>query len=222
MRLTVDVHGDVVAARFADGSTLSVPRTWSGRITDATVSPGIAARLVYARRRMRSLALSPGAPDMCRTLDLVRVNEAFYLNEPHMMRRYMALAWDNIRRAPVAFAAASAYRAVRLFVVQGTSDSSTARQFAGSRSVYAMATLASLSYLAAAAAGVIIAIRRRQRVWLLLTPVLYVPATICFVLTNMRYTITVQPFLIAFVAVALMAGARRFAPERAEIASQPS
>ena len=33
----------------------------------------------------------------------------------------------------------------------------------------------------------------------------YIPATISFVLTNMRYTITVQPLLLMFVAVTLVA-----------------
>ena len=112
--------------------------------------------------------------------------------------------------------------AVRMFVVQGTSDASTAWQFAGSAVVYRLATLTSLSYLIAAAAGVVVAVRRRARVWLLLTPVLYIPATIAFVLTNMRYTITVQPFLIAFVSVALMAAARAGDPSSTRTASRPS
>jgi hypothetical protein len=201
---------DAVTARFVDGSTLEVPRVWSARITDIAVTPGIAARLCYTRRRMR--AIEAGTPvaagDSCRTLEHVRVNGVFYLREPHTMRRYTALAWDNIRRAPGAFAAASAYRALRLFVVQGTSDPSTGWQFEGSGTVYALATAASVGYVLCAVAGVIIALRRRLRVWLLLTPLIYVPATICFVLTNMRYTITVQPLLMAFVAVALTAAAR--------------
>ena len=201
---------DTVTATFVDGSTLAVPRVWSARITDIAVTPGIAARLCYTRRRMRAIDPAPlsAVHDICRTLERVRVNDVFYLREPHTMRRYTALAWDNIRRAPGAFAAASAYRAVRLFVVQGTSDASTGWQFEGSRTVYALATAASVGYVLSAVAGVIIAFRRRLRVWLLLTPLLYVPATICFVLTNMRYTITVQPLLIGFIAIALTATAR--------------
>ena len=46
-----------------------------------------------------------------------------------------------------------------------------------------------------------------------LIPIVYVPLTICFVLTNMRYTITVQPLMFAFIAFAILAlldrGARR-------------
>jgi hypothetical protein len=78
--------------------------------------------------------------------------------------------------------------------------------------VYALATLASLGYAVAGAAGIVIAARRRQRVWLLLTPLAYIPATICFVLTNMRYTITAQPLLITFVAVALTAAMHQIHP----------
>jgi hypothetical protein len=205
-----------VTARFIDGSTMTAPRVWSGRITDIAVTPGIAGRLCYTRRRTRAIATgAPRGTDMCRTLERVTVNEVFYLREPHLMRRYGALAWDNIRRAPAAFAASSAYRAVRLFVIQGSSDVGEAWQFRGSGIVYTLATIASLSYVLAAVAGLIIALRRRHRVWLLLTPLLYVPATICFVLTNMRYTITVQPLLMAFVAVALTASADRIKSIRA-------
>jgi len=221
-RVAVTRNPDGVSARFDDGSTFRVPREWSGKITDVSVSEGIASRLLYLRRRTKSLAAPAAAFDPCRTLGRVRVNTPFYLNEPHMMRRYTALAWDNIRRAPVAFAAASAYRAVRMFVVQGTPDSRTAWQFTGSRIVYPLATLASLSYLALAVAGIVVALRRGLRVWLLLTPVLYIPATICFVLTNMRYTITAQPLMIAFLSVALMAAARAADPADTPAASQPS
>jgi hypothetical protein len=118
------------------------------------------------------------------------------------MRRYTALALDNIRRDPGSFALASAYRAVRLFVVAGGSDSQTAVQFEHSARIYRLATMASASYVIVGAIGAILAVRRR-RVWLLMTPLIYVPATICFVLINMRYSVTVQPFLIAFAAVAV-------------------
>ena len=47
----------------------------------------------------------------------------------------------------------------------------------------------------------------------LLVPIVYVPLTICFVLTNMRYTITMQPLMFVFVAVALSAALRLDSPE---------
>ena len=56
------------------------------------------------------------------------------------MRRYSALALDNIRREPLAFLMATLYRIYRVFVVVGTTDIWTAQQFSGSSLVYAAAT----------------------------------------------------------------------------------
>jgi hypothetical protein len=125
------------------------------------------------------------------------------------MRRYTALAFDNIRRDPAAFARACAYRALRLFIVNGTTDSWTTQQFEGSRPVYVAAGIISASYLLVAVAGVIIALRRRANVWLLLVPIVYVPITISYMLTNMRYSVTIQPLLFAFGAVAVTAAVER-------------
>jgi hypothetical protein len=121
------------------------------------------------------------------------------------MRRYLALARDNISRDPSAFAAASAYRMVRLFVIRGTDDDQTTQQFAGSRLVYGAGLAVSAAYLLAFVTGVLVAWRRRSMLLLALIPILYVPATISVVLTNMRYTITVQPLMFAFIALALVA-----------------
>ena len=46
-----------------------------------------------------------------------------------------------------------------------------------------------------------------------LIPIAYVPLTICFVLTNMRYTITVQPLMFVFVAIAVAAALKIARPE---------
>ena len=89
--------------------------------------------------------------------------------------------------------------------ILAASSRSRLRQFSGGGRLFALAGAASFAYLLVAAAGVVIAVRRHQPVWLLLTPIVYIPATISVVLTNMRYTITVQPLLLAFVAVALTA-----------------
>lgn len=202
----LDVAGDAATLRLTDGSAFVVPRAWSGRITDVTATGSLAPKLCYARRRQAAPA-SMDPRDPCGDVEHVRVNDVFYRAEPHMMRRYTALAFDNITRGPVAFAAACLYRVGRLFVVAGTDDVHTAHQFEASGRVYRTATLASLSFAILGAAGILIALRRRERPWLLLLPIVYVPATICFVLTNMRYTVTVQPLLFAFVAVALTAAA---------------
>jgi hypothetical protein len=39
--------------------------------------------------------------------------------------------------------------------------------------------------------------------------ILYVPATLAPVLTNMRYTVTVQPLIFMFIAVTIAAGLKR-------------
>jgi len=52
---------------------------------------------------------------------------------------------------------------------------------------------------------VAIAWRARSPFLYALIPIAYVPLTICFVLTNQRYTITVQPLMFVFVAIAAAA-----------------
>ena len=121
------------------------------------------------------------------------MNDVFYRRELHLMRRYTALAFDNIRREPVAFAAAAAYRVLRLFVVRPAGDLATTYQFAWGRVVYSSALVLSLECFLLFLAGVVVAWRRRSALLPLLVPIAYVPATICFVLTNQRYTVTVQP-----------------------------
>jgi hypothetical protein len=175
-------------------------------VTDFDVAGPAATALSYARvPRWRAAEENTRPRESCRQVEDIAVNEPFYRREPHMMRRYTALALDNIARDPVAFAVASLYRAGRLFLIRGTSDQATTQQFESSRRVYLAGTLLTVVYLTMFVAGVVIAIRRRLRVLHLLIPIIYVPATICFVLTNMRYTITVQPLMFVFVAIALLA-----------------
>jgi hypothetical protein len=128
------------------------------------------------------------------------------------MRRYTALAFDNIRRDPLAFIAASAYRMVRLFVIRGTDDLATTHQFPFSRLIFQAGLVASVAYFAAFLAGVVIAWRARSPFLYALLPIAYVPLTICFVLTNMRYTITVQPLMFVFVAMTVAAALKLGGP----------
>jgi 4-amino-4-deoxy-L-arabinose transferase-like glycosyltransferase len=214
-RLVTRLDHDDREARvtFSDGSTMTVPREWSGRLTDLEFSGGLAANLITARRSLAAMALAgevPSVRDRCAELEDVTVNAPFYRQEPHMMRRYSALAFDNIRRDPAGFLLASAYRAVRLFVIVGTSDAQTAQQFERSRIVYAAGAAASAFYFVLLVGGVAIAYRRGDALWLPLLLILYVPATIAPVLTNMRYTVTVQPLIFMFVAVALLSGSQTF------------
>ena len=102
---------------------------------------------------------------------------------------------------------------VRLFVIRGAEDPASTQQFSGSRLVYFAGTALSVAYLLLFAVGVVIAWKGYRGLLWLLVPIVYVPLTICFVLTNMRYTITVQPLMFTFAAVAL-ARMLRLAPER--------
>ena len=120
-----------------------------------------------------------------------------------MMGRYSALAFDNIRRDPIGFLLASTYRAMRLFVIAGTPDRLTTQQFARSRWIYTAGMGVSGVYLILFGFGVVVAWRRGQSVGLPLLLIGYLPATLAPVLTNMRYTVTVQPLMFVFVAVAI-------------------
>ena len=205
------VHTGPELARmtFADGSTMTVPRVWSGRITDVTFMPGVASTLMISRISLRAIeAATPrrlSFIETCAQVSDLAVNHAFYRREPHMMRRYSALAFDNIRRDPIGFALASAYRAVRLFLIEGTSDQRTAQQFTGSRRIYAAGTGVSIICLMLFAVGVVVGWRRGHRIGLPLLLIAYVPATLAPVLTNMRYTVTVQPLMFVFIALAITA-----------------
>jgi MYXO-CTERM domain-containing protein len=125
-----------------------------------------------------------------------------------MMRRYLALAIDNIRRDPAGFMRASGYRALRLFVIQGTSDRWTTQQFHQSGRAYLAGEAVSSGFLGLFGLGVIVAWRRRLQFGLPLLLVVYIPATLAPVLTNMRYTVTVQPLMFMFVAIAITASRR--------------
>ena len=204
------VSGDTGATlQLSDGSTLIMPRRFEGRQTDFDVRGNLAGELVARHRSFTSLR-APRVGRPCPVATEVAVNQVFYRREPHEMRRYTALAFDNISRDPLAFATASAYRMVRLFIVRaGTGDQLTTFQYQGSRMIFNVGLILSVTYLALFAAGVIVAWRARSPFLYALIPIAYVPLTICFVLTNMRYTITVQPLMFVFVAMAVAAGLAR-------------
>jgi len=186
-----------------DGSSITVPRAWSGRITDVAVAGHDAERLLHSSVSFAALDAPPGGNRACAPLADVAVNAPFYREQLQAMRRYTALAIDNIRRDPAAYVASSAYRAVRVFFVQGSEDPHTTQQFAGSGRIYAVAQAASIALLALTAAGVWAAWRRGAAISLPLVLIAYIPATLAFVLTNMRYSITVQPLMFVFVAAAI-------------------
>lgn len=196
---------DAVELRLVDGSTLRVPLVFGGKVTDLEAHGDLAGKLLYSRLSSRGLGERGSRPagGQCGGIDEVTINEVFFRREPHWMRRHTALAMDNIRRDPGAFVTASLYRAFRLFVIRGSSDPKTSHQFTGSAVIYGVGMVVSSMVFAAFLLGVWTAWHRRARVLWLALPVVYVPITICFVLTNMRYTVTVQPLIFVFVAIAL-------------------
>ncbi|MFM8533259.1 MAG: glycosyltransferase family 39 protein [Acidimicrobiia bacterium] len=197
--------------RFTDGSELAVPRAWHERLTDLAIGTGAAENLLATRYRYTQPDPEPKLPleVQCLGPGGIAINAAYYRQQPHEQRRYMALALDNISRGPVDYAWSVLYRAVRLFVIVGTEDRGTAQQFDRSRIVYSAATVVSALYLLLAAIGTWIGWRRGYAVALPLALILYIPATIAFVLTNMRYTTTVQPLMLTFVAVTVVAAVDR-------------
>ena len=190
-----------------------MPRIWQGQVTDLAISEGIASALMTSRVPLRPLVAAPpprlSGVDACAQVREVAVNQVFYRREPHLMRRYSALAFDNIRRQPLDFALASAYRVVRLFVIEGTADPLTAQQFTQSRRIYGVAQTVSVLFLVLFVIGVVFERNRRPDSMLALLLIGYVPATLAPVLTNMRYTVTIQPLMFAFVAAGLMTLTRR-------------
>jgi hypothetical protein len=215
------IHADEQSAtlQFRDGSSLSIPRRRSETITDLVVLGPTAQSLVSRSRTFASLHkpdpaidASRGAP--CLELEHVGVNRVLYRRQPHEMRRYLALAIDNIRHNPGAYLSASVERAGRVFIIEGSTDRRTAAQFGGGRAIYRAARAASIGYLTLAFAGLILAIARGMHVFVVLMPIVYVPLTICFLLINARYSTTVQPFVFVFVAVALVELSDRWSARR--------
>lgn len=120
------------------------------------------------------------------------------------MYRYAALAKDNIRRDPLGYLNGVFYRAWRLFYIKGTDDRFTAQQFIGSRLIYLGASAASAVYMSLFLAGAFIGWRKGYAVWLPLAIVTYLAVTIAWFLTNMRYSITVQPLMFTCIAVSVV------------------
>jgi hypothetical protein len=133
------------------------------------------------------------------------------------MRRYLALAVDNIRRDPAAYLAGVAYRAARVFFVEPSNDPHTTYQFSGSGRIYRAAEAVSIALVLLCAVGIAAARSRGAAIALPLALIAYIPATLAFVLTNMRYSITVQPLMFVFVAATVVsaADARRRSRDRA-------
>lgn len=200
----LEAGANAVVLRFSDGSWWRVPHNYNGDVTNVEVEGPIAGRVLMTTRRRGD---PPQVPPCLE--GRVAVNHVFYRRELHQMRRYGALALDNFTRDPLAFVAATAYRSVRLFIVRPAGATSVTYQFAGGRLIYGMALLVSLSFLLIFLMGVGLVWKRRSPLLPLAVPIIYVPLTIAFVLTNQRYTVTIQPLMFAFVAYAMVAWLER-------------
>ncbi len=211
----LDVTTNTAVLLLADGSSLTTRRDRFTRVTDLDVDGEWAGWLVASHGRLapEAAVTRDEAFDRCQLLVEPRANDVFYRDELHRMRRYSALAFDNISRTPMAFAAASAYRAGRMFIIRGSDEPSATYQFSRSGLIYGAGLILSSAYLLAFLAGAFRAWRRYPGLLILLLPIAYIPLTIAFVLTNMRYTVTVQPLMFAFIAVALAAALRLDEPE---------
>ena len=217
-----------LALQFTDGSTLTVPKATDGRITDLVTTMGLASVVMSRARSFASVepravplprSEGPGVSHGC--LTEIGLDQVPYRRQPHLMSRYSALALDNIRRAPVDYALASAYRAVRLFVIEGSEDRRTAAQFTGSSGVYLIGRAVTAGYAVLFVAGLIVALWRRLPVFMFLTPIVYVPGTIAFMLINARYMMTAQPFMFAFMAVLLVTALDRLRPRGVPVPESP-
>ncbi len=210
-RLTAEPFKEILRGESAvrlvlsDGSWLEVPRAWEGRSTDLLLSGRLAGALIHARIPRGDLNGRLRPKDSCGIVEHWNINGVFYRRELDSMRRHTALALDNIRRDPRAYALSAAYRAFRLFVINGSDLQQRSQQFSNSGWVYTAGTLASAMYFVVFLGGAVWAWRRKPGLRPLLLPIVYIPLTICFVLTNMRYTITVQPLMFVFVAAAVVA-----------------
>jgi hypothetical protein len=204
------VSTDNAVRLVLDDGSLTVPRRFSNTITDLTVvgkraGDILRGRRSFAGRRLTAANMEPGTSAV-QCLELrPSLNRVFYLRDPERQQRYVALALDNLRRDPLGYVQSSLRRAYRLFTVTGSRDQNSAVQFRGSVFVYPLMAAVSLVYFLVFAAGVVIAWRRGMDLLIPAVTILYVPLTVCWVFTEMRYTLTVQPFEFMFMAVALVA-----------------
>ena len=196
---------------FRDGSTLTVPRTFSGRVLDLEAHGAIARGVLHTRRSSRSVGLSkdtvPALASFQQCFNVAGgIDSVFYRAQPHSQDRYARLALDGIGRTPIAYAAATIRRMIGIFVTVGSESRDAAHQFAGSRALYLAGAVLSVTVFVLFVAGLVVAaVRRGAAVVPLAAAVLYVPVTISPFLTNARYSLSGQPFVFAFVAIALVA-----------------
>src|SRR4029079_2742873 len=100
---------------FRDGSTLTVPRPFSGRVLDLDARGEIARGVLHTRRSSRSVWLSrdqvPGLRSFQACFNIAGgIDSVFYRAQPQSQDRYARLALDDIRRTAIPHAVATAPR----------------------------------------------------------------------------------------------------------------
>jgi hypothetical protein len=197
--------------QFVDGSTLTVDRRWTGKITDLRLGTPIVdskvamlmnrSRVAVRDKARRGLAGGRALARPSSTWPRIACRTAACRTSCGVSRRSPGTTFATIRgriwsRRPDARFACSSLPAVR----------TSARRInsAAPGAVYAIGRIVSLSFFALLIAGVWLARARGFRLFLMLAPIVYVPLTICFMLINARYSMTMQPFVFAFVAVSMV------------------
>jgi hypothetical protein len=206
---------------FRDGSTLSVPRAFSGRVLDLGAKGEIARGVLHTRRSSRSARLPVDhVPAVPRGQECFRiaggVDTVFYRAQPEAQDRYARLAFDDIRRTPAAYLLATMRRMIGMFVTVGSENADAAHQFAGSRLLYVAGTVVTITVFLLFLGGLAVAWRRGGDIVPLVAAAFYVPVTISPFLTNARYALSGQPFVFAFVAIAIVAAYDVLGPPKRE------
>ena len=179
----------------------------------------LAANLVRSSRSLAAITLPDKqvleltSPNTVRVLRR-EVAAEYWKSEPFWMDRHTQLALENIKGKPMSFVTASAKRLFRMFVVLGLDDARHSTQTRQRQVVFAVGTALSLGVFVLFAAGVALSSRLGHNTGVFLAAVVYLPLTIFPFLTNMRYTVSVQPFMLVFVAVSLVTIGDRLAARR--------
>jgi Dolichyl-phosphate-mannose-protein mannosyltransferase len=207
---TIKAGDNDITVLFKDNSQLVISRSAGEKITGITPARGLATKLVYTKVPFplikKYLAAEKPAFDRSFVPGLsftTSVDNDFYRSEPRMQARYLALAKENIRQRPWDYTKECLKRMYGLFLVQGSSDAFTAHQFRRSGIIYKIGFIFSLSIMVIMVLGIVIGFRRKMAVGLFLLPILYIVLTIAPLLKNMRYSMTVQPFMIIFISITI-------------------
>lgn len=224
----ISCNEDSILVSFKDDSYILIPKTYNGMITELHFEPGTARELMFAKQPFtlifNALESVFDFQNDSLTINLISrsgrvppvvklshdVNNVFFRSEPHNQRRYIALSVDKIRQEPGKHLLACLYRTFRVFIIRGSTDFKTSYQFAGSDLIWSISSLISILYLLCMIFGLAVSMLRGYNFILFLSPIIYISLTTCVVVSNMRYSVPVQPFIFVFVSIFILAFLERF------------